>query len=108
MLWLLMSAVSSSHARVTVTLETQNVNTMGKSRWWRTSRDGNAQYVQRQLEVLLIRRSVLVGRDYGGSSGGSGITVEYHRKTLGDPLGRGDPHNRHGALDLDDPEMKLS
>ena len=38
----------------------------------------------------------------------AGITADDHWERLGNSLGGGDPHDRGRALDLDDPEMKLS
>ena len=49
----------------------------------------------------------IVGRDDRGSHCGTGIVADHHRKTLGDPLGRADPHNWRRALNLDDPELEF-
>lgn len=57
---------------------------------------------------MMVRRSVLIGRDDGRSRGEAGIMADYHRKPLTDPPRRGDPHDWCGALDLDDPKFKLS
>ena len=56
----------------------------------------------------MVRGSVLIGRGNGRSRGGMEIMANDHREPLTDPLRRGDPHDRHRALDLDDPELKLS
>lgn len=56
----------------------------------------------------MVRRSVVVGRNDGGGRIGGGIIANHHGETLGDPFGWGDPHDRRGALNFDDPKMKLS
>lgn len=56
----------------------------------------------------MVPRSVLIGWDDGGRRGGIGIVIDEHWESLGDPLGRGDPHDQRGTLDLDDPKFKLS
>jgi len=63
---------------------------------------------QRNLEVLVNGRGALVGRDFGRRLSRTGIMVDYHWEPLRDPMGRGDPHDRRRALDLDDPKPKLS
>lgn len=55
----------------------------------------------------MVRGSDLIGRDDGGR-GGAEITDEFHREPVADPLGRSDPHDWCGALDLDDPKFELS
>lgn len=60
------------------------------------------------MKVLMIRGSVLVGRGDRISRGGVEIMANNHRESLADPLRRHDPHDRCRALDLDDPELKLS
>jgi len=52
----------------------------------------------------MVWRSILIGQNDGR---GGGAAVDYHREPLADPLRRGDPHDRCGTLDLDDPELKL-
>jgi len=59
------------------------------------------------MKVLMVRRSVLVGRG-DRSRGGVEVMANDHREPLADPLRRHDPHDRCRALDLDDPELKLS
>jgi len=56
----------------------------------------------------MVRGSVLVGRDNGRSRVRTDIMANDHREPLADPLGRGDPHDRCSALDLNDAELKLS
>ena len=88
------------HAKATVTLETRDVRTMVNTRGGGEGAD--SQYIQREFEVLMVRRSVLIGRD------GAGIMADDHREPLADPLRRGDPHDWCRALDLDYPELELS
>ena len=57
---------------------------------------------------MMVRRSVLIGRDGGRSRGGARITVDDHREPMVDPMRRSDPHDWYRALDLDDPKFKLS
>ena len=56
----------------------------------------------------MVRGGVLVGRDNGRSRGRTDIMANDHRKPLTDPLRWGDPHDWCSALDLNDPELKLS
>ena len=57
----------------------------------------------------MVRGSVLlVGRDNRRSRGRTDIMANDHREPLADPLRRGNPHDRRSALDLNDPELKLS
>ena len=53
-------------------------------------------------------RGALADRDFGRSHCGTGITVDHHWEPLRESVRWGDPHDRRGALDLDDPEPKLS
>ena len=56
----------------------------------------------------MVRGSVLIGGNNGRSRGRTEIMANDHREPLTDPLRGGDPHDRCSALDLNDPELKLS
>lgn len=80
----------------------------GKHTWSWGKGGANSQYIQGEFDVLMVRRSVLIGRDDGRSRGGARITVDDHREPMVDPMRRSDPHDWYRALDLDDPKFKLS
>lgn len=49
-----------------------------------------------------------MGRNDGSGRGVASIMTDYHWEPSADPLGGSDPHDWCGALDLDDPKLKLS
>ena len=98
---------STVHANATVTLETHDVSTMVKTHGGGQN-EVKARYIQRKVKILMVRASALIGWNDRGSRGGIRTMADYHPEAMTDPLRRCDPHDRRGALDLEDPELKLS